>query len=66
MVLHIQGCNAALCQKSAVHMGTKLYNKLPERLKGLNNFKGFKKEVKFLLLKNAFYTNEEFLQSRRL
>jgi len=28
-------------------MGVKLYNRLPERMKSLHDFKRFKKEVKF-------------------
>jgi hypothetical protein len=32
----------------------------------MNNFKGFKKEAKFLLKNNSFYTIEGFLQSQKL
>ena len=60
--LHTQSCNTALFQKSVVNMGVKLYNRLPERIKTLNDFKSFKKEVKFLLINNSFYTIKEFLQ----
>jgi hypothetical protein len=66
MDLHIQGCNTGLYQKSIVNMGVKLYNKLRERLKGMNSFQGFKKEAKFLLINNSFYIIEEILQSERL
>ena len=55
----------ALLQKSVVNVNMKLYNRLPERIKTLNDFKRFKKEVKFLLLNNYFYTIKEFLQFYR-
>jgi hypothetical protein len=41
-------------------MGIKLYNKLPVQIKLLDNYKGFKREVKTFLLNNTFYTIEEF------
>jgi len=39
-------------------MGIKLFNKLPIQIKQLD---GFKREVKNFLLRNSFYTTEEFL-----
>jgi len=35
-------------------MGTKLYNSLAERIKTINDFKSFKKYVKFLVLNNSW------------
>jgi len=40
--LHTQSCNKASFQKN-VNMGIKLYNRLPERIKIMNDFKSFKK-----------------------
>ena len=42
-------------------MGIKLFNKWPIQIKQLDDYKGFKREVKKLLLLNSFYTIEEFL-----
>jgi len=44
-------------------MGVKLYNFLPSKIKKLDDFNRFKKEVKSAWLNNSFYTIEEFLQS---
>ena len=35
--------NAVLFQKSVVHMGINIYNRVPESIKNLDNFKHFKK-----------------------
>jgi len=43
-------------------MGVKLYNRLLVRIKTLNNFKSFEKEVIFLLINNSFHSINEFLQ----
>jgi len=42
-------------------MGFKLFNKLPVQIKWLDNYKGFKREMKTFLLNNSFHTIEEFL-----
>jgi uncharacterized linocin/CFP29 family protein len=45
------------------HMVIRLYKHLPLKIKKLDNFNRFIKEVKSALLKNSFYTLEEFLQA---
>jgi hypothetical protein len=40
-----------------------LYKHLPLKIKKLDNFNRFRKEVKSTLLKNLFYMIEEFLQA---
>jgi len=44
-----------------IYTGIKLYNKLPQKLKQIDDSKDFKKQVKNFLLQNVFYTIEEFL-----
>jgi len=39
-------------------MGTKLYNKLPGYIKGIDSYKTFKKELKSFVL-HTFYSVEE-------
>jgi hypothetical protein len=45
-------------------MGIKLYNKVPDNIKNLENCNKFKKEFRSFLLKHAFYSVDEFLSSR--
>jgi len=45
-------------------MGVKLYKCLPLKIKKLDNFNQFRKEVESKLLKNSFYTLKEFLQAK--
>jgi hypothetical protein len=61
--LHTQSRNTALLQNSVLHKGVRLYKCLPLKIKKLDNFKQFRKEVK-LMLNNSFYTLEEFLQAK--
>jgi hypothetical protein len=42
-------------------MGVQMYKHLPMKIKKLDNFNQFRKEVKSTLLKNSFYTLEGFL-----
>jgi hypothetical protein len=45
-------------------VGVRLYKCLPLKIKKLDNFKQFRKEVKLVLLNDSFYTLEEFLQAK--
>ena len=58
--LHTRHCSTVLYQKSVTNMGIKLFNKLSIQIKQLDDYKGFKREVKNFLLCNSFYTIEEF------
>jgi len=44
-------------------MGIKLYNKLPEKLKRLHTLDNFLKELKSIILLNAFYVLKEYLEA---
>jgi hypothetical protein len=44
-------------------MDTKVYKNLPKFLKGTDDYKAFKKELKLFLLLHSFYSVEEFLSS---
>ena len=41
----------------------KLYNKLLEKIKRLHTLDNFKKELKSILVQNAFYSEEEYLHA---
>jgi archaellum biogenesis protein FlaJ (TadC family) len=45
-------------------MGVRLYKRLLLKIKKLDNFNQFIKEVKSTLLNNSFYALEEFLQAK--
>ena len=62
--LHTQFCNTTLFQKIVLNMGVDLYKYFLSKIKKLDNFNCFRKEVKLALLKNSFYVLEEFLQAK--
>jgi len=45
-------------KKSVLHVGVRLYKRLPLKIKKLDNFNRFRKEVKLTLLNNSFYMLE--------
>ena len=56
-----QFCRNDIFKKSVINLGTKLYNKLPNYLKNLENLKPFKKHLKAFLLQRTFYSMQEYL-----
>jgi hypothetical protein len=48
-------------KKSVTNLGTKLYNKLPNYIKKLENLKPLKKQLKVFLLQQTFYSVDEYL-----
>ena len=63
MDIHIQSYRTNLYKNSVINMGTKIYNKLPEYVKGIDSYKFFKKALKSFLLCNTFYSVEEYLST---
>jgi hypothetical protein len=61
--VHTQACRTALFQYNVLNNAIRLPNKLPERIRVLENFRSFKKEVKSLLIANTLYSVDEFLNS---
>jgi hypothetical protein len=61
---HTLICNTSLFQKHVMNMGVKMYKYLPSKIKKLENFNCFRKEIKLVLLKNSFYMLEEFYQPK--
>ena len=61
MDIHIQVYSTDLFKRSVINMGTKLYDKLPGYIKGIDSYKTFKKELLSFLLLQTFYLVEEFV-----
>jgi hypothetical protein len=61
MDIHIQSYKTDLYKRSAVNMGSKLYNKLPDYIKKIESYKHFRKELKSFLLLHTFCSVEEFV-----
>jgi hypothetical protein len=55
-----QFCRTNIFKKSVSNLGTKLYNKLQNYLKNLENSK-LKKKLNALLLQQTFYSVDEYL-----
>jgi hypothetical protein len=56
-----QFCGTDIFKKCVNNLGTKLYNKLPNYIKNLENLKSFKKQLKIFLLQQTFYSVDEYL-----
>lgn len=56
--------NLSVYENNPSYLGIKLYNKLPDNIKTLNNFKIFKNTVKSFLITNSFYSVDEYLSIR--
>jgi hypothetical protein len=59
--IYIRACKTAVIQNSVLNMASRLFNKLPERIRILENLRSFKTEVKILLFTKTFYSVDEFL-----
>jgi hypothetical protein len=56
-----QFCRTDIFKKSVINLGTKLYNKLPNYFKNLENLKPFTKQLKAFLLQQTFHSVDEYL-----
>jgi hypothetical protein len=63
MDIHVQPYRTNLYKTSVINKGTKIYNKLPECIKGIDSYKFLKRELKSFLLCNAFYSVDEYLST---
>jgi len=61
MDIHVKLQNTEVYKKSVINMGTKVYNSLPGFIKEIDDYKGFKKELKLFLLHHSFYSVEELV-----
>jgi len=56
--VHTQFFNTTLFKKSVLNVGVKFYKYLPSKIKKLDNFNRFRREVKAALLNNSYYMIE--------
>jgi len=61
MDIQVQSYKTDLYKQSVINMVTKLYNKMPGYVKETDNYKAFKKELKWFLVYHACYSVEEFV-----
>jgi len=54
-----------MLKKSVNNLGIKLYNRLPNYFKKLEDLKPFKKQVKAFLLQQSFYSIEEYHEKEK-
>ena len=59
--LHTCYCSIALYQRSVTNIGIKLFKKLPVQITKLNNYNGFKREVKIFFSTIYFVQLKNFL-----
>lgn len=60
--LHVQQHRMKLTQYNSMHINIKFYNKLPPKIKKINNMKAFRQEVKVFLIDKAYYSINDFLE----
>ena len=61
--LHLPSTNLTLVQKGVLYSGSKIFNCLPQSIKGFSeNAKRFQTTLKSYLLKHSFYSLDEYYQ----
>jgi hypothetical protein len=58
---HVNYCRTSLFKRSEINRGIELYSKVPNKIKNVESFPIFKRELKFFLSSHAFYTIVEFI-----
>lgn len=61
--LHITATSTSLCKNGVFHSGINLYNKLPSKIKEINQLNPFKCAVKAFLLEHCFYSINSYCNS---
>ena len=53
-------CNTSLFKRRVIHMGVRLYNKIPTKIQQVESFRDFKLRLKLFLLDHPFYLLNKF------
>jgi len=59
--LHTQFCRNTLFKNISANLGTKLCNKLPNKIKRLKKIQELKRRLKYFLLQHIFYSVDEYM-----
>ena len=60
-VIDLISKHSSVEKKSVTNMGAKLYNKLPNYIKNVENLKSFKNQLKTFLLQQACYSVDKYI-----
>jgi hypothetical protein len=58
--LYLTYCRTKACKISVNNIGKRLYDKLPNNLNSIENILHFRRKLKLFLLKQTFYSVEEY------
>jgi hypothetical protein len=61
MDIHVQSYKTDTYKKSEINIWIRLYNKMPGYIQEMDNYKAFKKDLKYFLLYHAVHSQEEFI-----
>jgi hypothetical protein len=59
--LYLTYCRTKVCKNSVNNIGKRLYNKLPNNLKSIDNILHFRRKLKLFLLQQTFCSAEYFM-----
>jgi hypothetical protein len=62
--LYLTYCRTKVCKISVKNIGKRLYNKLPNNLKSIDNILHFRRKLKLFLLQQTFYSIEYFMYKK--
>ena len=57
---HIQYWRTEVCKNSVKNLGKRLYNKLPNHIKCIEDIQHFRRKLKLFLLQQSCYSVEEY------
>jgi hypothetical protein len=57
---HIQYWRTEVCKTNVKNLGKRLYNKLPNHIKSIEDIQHFRRKLKLFLLQPSFYSVEEY------
>jgi hypothetical protein len=63
MNLYVKPCNTNHYKKSVINIEIRLYNKVPNNIKNVEEYKPYERKLKSFLAEHAFYSLDEFLMS---
>jgi hypothetical protein len=62
--LHVQFCRTNARKKGVMNMGIRLYNKLPNKIREVEEIRQFKRELRSYILQHIFYSVDEYMSCK--